>query len=177
MLGNNTSGPVDESPDTPERSSCRDPTRKRKPGTPKKAAFRKAHGLFQDCDNARRVIHRNCGESTEMTKENDGLLDRLTAIAETKRQAMDAWGFYFRVGALGFDAVRESTSRSTFYRYRKLLNLAGVDDAMIKEGGKLPERPKPVFVQEWVPTAKTTAMLKQIEDAHSDAITDESAND
>lgn len=37
--------------------------RKRKPGTPKKAASRKAHGLFQKCDNARRVIHRNCGEA------------------------------------------------------------------------------------------------------------------
>jgi hypothetical protein len=54
---------------------------------------------------------------------------------------------------------------------------------MIKEGGKIPDRPdrpKPIFVQEWVPTAKASEILERIEVAHADAagtITDESAKD
>ena len=96
---------------------------------------------------------------------DDTLLTALIKHAPKPVQAQHAFDFYQRTRSLGFVQAKQSVSRATFYRHRRLLNAAGVSDAMMQDGTALIRVPvDPVKVRLWNPNSDR---LRLVEATHT----------
>lgn len=101
--------------------------------------------------------------STESAMTDDTLFTALIQHSKTPLQAQRAFDFYCRIRAMGFAQAKHSTSKSAFYRYRKLLNAAGVSDAMMQDGAALIRLPlDPVKVRLWTPDSDRLRLVEKI---------------
>ena len=101
----------------------------------------------------------------EVAMADDTLLDELLSIAKTPGAARRAADFYRSVRDYGFSAARRSVGKTQFYAHRRLLNLAGVSDAMLQDGAPLiRQAPSACNVREFKPPRER---LDLVERAHT----------
>lgn len=101
--------------------------------------------------------------STESAMSDDTLLNSLLVHSKTSLQAQRAFDFYCRIRAVGFVQAKDSVSKASFYRHRKLLNVAGVSDAMMQDGAALVRLPlDPVKVRLWNPHSDRLRLVEQM---------------
>ncbi|MCL5979511.1 MAG: phage/plasmid replication protein, II/X family [Gammaproteobacteria bacterium] len=102
--------------------------------------------------------------STEAAMNDATLLAKLHDIAPTSGQARKAYGFMLDVRVHGLAIARQKVSLRTWYRYRTLLNAAGVSDAQLQDGAPLVRIAlDPVKIREFRPDS---ARLRLVEQAH-----------
>ncbi len=99
--------------------------------------------------------------STESAMSDDTLFTSLLSHASKPVQAQRAYDFYNRIRAMGFVQAKQSVSKSSFYRFRRLLNAAGVSDAMMQDGTALIRVPlDPVKVRLWNPNSDRLRLVE-----------------
>lgn len=103
--------------------------------------------------------------STESAMTDDTLLISLLRHSSKPVQAQRAFDFYNRIRSVGYVQAKQSVSKSSFYRHRRLLNAAGVSDAMMQDGTALVRVPlDPVKVRLWNPNSDR---LRLVEATHA----------
>lgn len=99
--------------------------------------------------------------STEAAMTDDTLFSSLFLHAPTPAQAQRVFDFYQRIRAIGFVQARRTISQPTFSRYRRILNAAGVSDAMMQDGTALIRVPvDPVKVRLWNPNSDRLRLVE-----------------
>ncbi len=103
--------------------------------------------------------------STEAAMTDDTLLSSLIQHAPNAARAQRAFDFYQRIRTLGFVQAKKMVSKSSFYNHRRLLNAAGVSDAMMQDGTALIRVPvDPIKVRLWNPNSDR---LRLVEATHA----------
>ena len=96
---------------------------------------------------------------------DDTLLSSLIQHAPNAARAQRAFDFYQRIRTLGFVQAKKMVSKSSFYNHRRLLNAAGVSDAMMQDGTALIRVPvDPIKVRLWNPNSDR---LRLVEATHA----------
>lgn len=103
-------------------------------------------------------------EIVDMNTLLEKLIEVAKASGKSEGAARQAYGFYLLVRQNGFANARASTTKSTFYRHKKLLQDAGVAASDLVQSNVVPIRRKPILlcdaVCSWEDVKRHIAALK-----------------
>jgi hypothetical protein len=100
----------------------------------------------------------------EAAMDDAALMKSLIREAKTPASAARAFDFYVRVRTAGLAMARQTVGKSQFYVHRRLLNAAGVSDAMLQDGAPLVRLPlEATRIRLWNPSSDR---LRMVEDIH-----------